>query len=102
MGCSMDQLLCDINQTTQPVQHQKIFNNWDVVVKGWYAVCKTREIRKGKTKSVMIGGQQLALFRSKSGRVYALDAFCPHMGMDLSKGSVKGGEYSVSVSPLGI
>lgn len=86
----MQEMLCDINQSTQPIRPQRIFNNWDVVAKGWYVVCKSSSLKTGKTLSVRICGQQLALFRSASGKASALDAFCPHMGMDLAKGHVVG------------
>ncbi len=86
----MQEMLTDINQTTQPIRPQKVFNNWDVVAKGWYVVCKSSSLKKGKTLQVKICGQQLALYRSESGRANALDSFCPHMGMNLAAGKVVG------------
>jgi phenylpropionate dioxygenase-like ring-hydroxylating dioxygenase large terminal subunit len=86
----MQEMLCSINQTTQPIRPQKVFNNWNVVVKGWYVVAKSKHLKKEKTLSVKICGQQLTLFRTKSGKASAVDAFCPHMGMDLARGKVVG------------
>jgi phenylpropionate dioxygenase-like ring-hydroxylating dioxygenase large terminal subunit len=86
----MNEMLCDINQTTQPIRDQKVFNNWDVVMKGWYVVKKSCDLKKNCVQSVKICGHQLALFRSASGKVAALDAFCPHMGMNLGVGKVVG------------
>lgn len=86
----MKEMLCDINQTTQPIREHKMFNNWDSVAKGWYVVCKSSELKKGKTLSKFIFRHQLVLFRTASGKACAMDAFCPHMGMDLVKGKVVG------------
>src|SRR5262249_6118774 len=35
-------------------------------------------------------GRELVLYRSTSGRVTALDAYCPHMGAHLAEGKVEG------------
>lgn len=86
----MSNTLHDLNQTTQPVRPHKMFNNWETVAKGWYVVCKSNELKKGKTLSKHIFGHRLVLFRTNSGKAHALDAFCPHMGMDLVKGKVVG------------
>lgn len=86
----MDEMLCDINQTTQPIRNYKAFNNWDFVSKGWYVACKSKELKKGKALSKKLCGHQLALFRTQSGKACAVDAFCPHMGMDLAAGKVIG------------
>lgn len=86
----MKEMLADLNQSTQPIRPHKIFNNWDVVSTGWYAVCKSQALKKNKALPILICGHKLALYRSVSGKVSALDAFCPHMGMDLAQGKVKG------------
>lgn len=68
----------------------QIFNNWNVVAKGWYIACASREILKGKAKSLEVCGQRIVLFRGEDGRVRALDAYCPHLGTDLGIGRVEG------------
>ena len=45
----MKPLLCDLNQTTQPIREHKMFNNWETVARGWYVVGKSQELKKGKT-----------------------------------------------------
>ncbi len=58
---------------------------------GWYRVASSKEIKQGKVKHVQCLGEQIALFRSQtSGRIAALDAFCPHLGANLAYGKVKG------------
>ena len=78
------------NLATQPFRGFRVFNNWDVVVKGWYAVCASDELGCGDVEPFEIGGQRLVIFRSEDGEVRALDAFCPHMGTDLASGKVFG------------
>ena len=78
------------NQNTQPLLNMKIFNNWDVVAKGWYLACKSKEIPKGKAKSLDICEQKIVVFRGEDNQVYALDAYCPHLGTDLGIGKVEG------------
>ncbi|MGD1949222.1 MAG: Rieske 2Fe-2S domain-containing protein [Leptolyngbyaceae cyanobacterium] len=67
-----------------------IFNNWDIVAKGWYLVTASKDIPKESVKSFDICGQRIVIFRGQDGKVRALDAYCPHMGTDLGIGSVDG------------
>ncbi len=69
-----------------------LFNNWDIVAKGWYLVAASKEIPKETVKSFDICGQHIALFRGEDGQVRALDAYCPHMGTDLGIGRVDGNQ----------
>ncbi len=80
------------NNITQPRPEFKIFNRWDVVTNGWYQVLDSKKIKKGKAIGVDVAGQHLVLFRGESGALYALDGFCPHMGVDLGIGKVVGEE----------
>ena len=58
---------------------------------GWYRVAASKEIKPGEVKHVQCLGEQIAVFRSQeSGRIAALDAFCPHLGANLAYGEVKG------------
>jgi nitrite reductase/ring-hydroxylating ferredoxin subunit len=67
-----------------------IFNNWDIVAKGWYVACPSHELTTGSVKSVALCGQRLVVFRGKDGLVRALAAYCPHLGTDLGLGQVEG------------
>jgi len=68
----------------------QIFNNWNVVAKGWYIACPSGELSPGKARSVEICGQRIVIFRGEDGQVRALDAYCPHLGTDLGLGKVDG------------
>lgn len=76
------------NQNTQPLIKMKIFNNWDVVAKGWYIACPSRDLPPQRVKSLEICGQKIVFFRGQDGKVRALDAYCPHLGTDLGIGRV--------------
>ncbi len=79
------------NQQTQPLKKHRIFSNWDVVTKGWYIFCPSREIKKNEAHSRTIAHQHIAVYRDSSGVIYALDGYCPHMGVDLGIGKVVNG-----------
>jgi phenylpropionate dioxygenase-like ring-hydroxylating dioxygenase large terminal subunit len=77
---------------TAMIHSPRIFNNPDVVAKGWYFGCLSREIQIGKAKSIDLCNQRIVLFRGEDGAVRALDAYCPHLGTDLGIGRVDGNQ----------
>ncbi len=81
-----------LNSATQPFREFPVFNNWDVVAKGWYAAMPAADLRVGAVRAVEMCGQRVVLWRGQDGRVRATDAFCPHMGTDLAIGTVTGNE----------
>ena len=83
------------NVATQPLKEHRVFNNPDVVTEGWYPVCKSSKLKPGKADSFLISHHRVAVWRSASGEVAAIDAFCPHMGADLGNGKVVDGCSSV-------
>ena len=60
------------------------FNHPDAVTRGWYWLCRSGEIRRGKVKALRLLGRDLAVYRGEDGRVHALDAYCAHMGAHLA------------------
>jgi len=79
-----------LNQGTQPLDRLDVFGNWDAVPLGWYALCDSKEVKKNKIKTYKIMGQQVVVWRDETGATHALDAFCPHMGLNLAQGEVEG------------
>jgi cholesterol 7-dehydrogenase len=59
---------------------------------GWYAVARSSELKRGAVAGHTIAGNRIALFRTDDERAepIALDAYCPHLGADLSGGRVEG------------
>ncbi len=54
----------------------------------WTAVELSRNVKVGRSISVTIAGEKVALFRDHQGRVGALHDQCPHRGVKLSLGEV--------------
>tara|TARA_B100000029_G_C17497511_1_gene931487 strand:+ start:114 stop:1181 length:1068 start_codon:yes stop_codon:yes gene_type:complete len=82
----------ELNRNAQPIRQHKIFNNWDVVTKGWYSTILSKQLKVKQAKTIDLNGHKLMVYRGESGAVHCLDAFCPHMGVDLSLGKVIGEE----------
>ncbi len=59
---------------------------------GWFAVEWTRELHRGDVKPLEYFGQELVLFRTRSGEARVLDPFCPHLGTHLGYGGRVMGE----------
>ncbi len=78
----------DQNKSSQPLQVHPVFNRWDVVVEGWYVVCRSKDIGINRVKSFDVCGQHICIFRNSKSVVTAMDGFCPHMGVDLGIGKV--------------
>jgi nitrite reductase (NADH) small subunit len=54
----------------------------------WVPAGTIEQIPVGQGRCVLTGARQIALFRLRSGEVYALDAVCPHRGGPLAEGLV--------------
>lgn len=60
---------------------------------GWYVLAESREVKSGCAISVDCLGENFVVFRSnKSGKVFVLDAYCPHMGANLGVGGIVRGD----------
>src|SRR5688500_13474260 len=57
----------------------------------WYPLCRSSELKRRQVVGLEAFGFDLAVFRTISGKVVALQAQCVHMGADLSRGRVIGG-----------
>jgi len=62
------------------------------VPNGWFAVAFARELREGEVRPLHYFGEDLVLFRTRSGHARVLDAFCPHLGAHLGHGGRVMGE----------
>ncbi|WP_406852905.1 Rieske 2Fe-2S domain-containing protein [Brevundimonas sp. BH3] len=52
--------------------------------RGWFLAAESKEVTN-KPLAVRYFGQELVLYRGESGRVFMVDAYCPHMGTHLAK-----------------
>lgn len=57
---------------------------------GWYKVLCSNELLPGQVKYVSALGKEWAIFRTKAGKPGLIGAYCPHLGADLSQGTVVG------------
>ena len=72
--------------TAQVVRRRKRGDVPPVYPNGWFCVLHSCQLERGCAKSVTVLGMQLAVFRGEDGHVYALDAYCPHLGANLGCG----------------
>ncbi|MBX7099494.1 MAG: Rieske (2Fe-2S) protein [Myxococcaceae bacterium] len=59
-------------------------------LESWYLVCAASELRPGQVRAVDDLEPALLVYRTRSGQLRASARFCPHLGTDLTKGSVDG------------
>ncbi|TYL55870.1 3-ketosteroid-9-alpha-hydroxylase subunit A [Nocardioides sp. BGMRC 2183] len=62
--------------------------------RGWHCIGLERNFRDGKPHTVTAFGKKLVVWADSSGELKVLDAYCRHMGGDLSQGTVKGDEIA--------
>ncbi len=55
----------------------------------WYPICLSYELKKNTLKKTKIAGKEFIIFRDENNIVSAINKNCPHMGVDLSYGTVK-------------
>jgi phenylpropionate dioxygenase-like ring-hydroxylating dioxygenase large terminal subunit len=56
----------------------------------WYPVATSRKVSRNKTLATSFAGERIALYRGRSGTVYALEDRCAHRQVPLSMGVVEG------------
>jgi phenylpropionate dioxygenase-like ring-hydroxylating dioxygenase large terminal subunit len=59
---------------------------------GWYAIAFSAELAAGQVVTRRLAGRELVVFRTRSGRVAAAEAHCPHRGAHLGHGGTVTGE----------
>jgi 3-ketosteroid 9alpha-monooxygenase subunit A len=62
--------------------------------RGWHCLGLIRDFGDGKPHGINAFGQKLVVFGGADGAINVLDAYCRHMGGDLSQGEVKGNEIA--------
>lgn len=58
--------------------------------RGWHCIGLASDLRDGKPHSIHAFGTKLVVFADSKGDLKVLDAYCRHMGGDLSRGEIKG------------
>lgn len=53
-------------------------------------LCVLDDLPEGLGRGFVVGGTQLAVFRTRTGKVFAVDGVCPHRGAPLADGMLAG------------
>lgn len=59
---------------------------------GWYQIGYSAELAPGQVRAVKYFDSEMVLFRTESGKVSLLDAYCAHLGAHLGEGGTVKGE----------
>ncbi|MGH3530990.1 MAG: Rieske 2Fe-2S domain-containing protein, partial [Mycobacterium sp.] len=59
---------------------------------GWFIVGFGTDLAAGEVKRLHYFGQELVLFRTESGQLNVLDAYCQHLGANMGVGGTVEGE----------
>lgn len=62
--------------------------------RGWHCLGQVKEFTDGKPHQIKAFGKKLVVFADSKGDIAVLDAYCRHLGGDLSQGTVKGDEIA--------
>jgi 3-ketosteroid 9alpha-monooxygenase subunit A len=62
----------------------------DRYARGWHCLGLAANFRDGAPHAIDAFGSRLVVFCGEDSKICVLDAYCPHMGADLSRGIVKG------------
>ncbi|MFE4463089.1 Rieske 2Fe-2S domain-containing protein, partial [Nocardia tengchongensis] len=85
---------------TNPPQHGKKVREIDVgdlptrYARGWHCLGLAETFRDGKPHSVKAFGTKLVVWADGTGELKVLDAYCRHLGGDLSMGEIKNGDIA--------
>ncbi len=60
--------------------------------RGWHCLGEAEAFRDGKLHTLNVFGSRLLGFVGKDNQIAVLDAYCPHMGADLSQGELVDGK----------
>ena len=66
----------------------------DRYARGWHCLGPVQNFRDGQPHPIHAFGTKLVVFADSAGALHVLDAYCRHLGGDLSQGSVKGDEIA--------
>ncbi|MFD9823042.1 Rieske 2Fe-2S domain-containing protein [Streptomyces violascens] len=62
---------------------------------GWFMLVPSRDVRRGQVRTCRLMGEDVVVYRTRSGRVRAARPYCPHLGAHLGCGGRVDGELIV-------
>ncbi|GFG74267.1 Rieske 2Fe-2S domain-containing protein [Mycobacterium botniense] len=66
----------------------------DRYARGWHCLGPVKEFLDGQPHPIEAFGTKLVVFADSHGDLHVLDAYCRHMGGDLTQGTIKGDEIA--------
>ena len=66
----------------------------DRYARGWHCIGTAKEFTDGEPHSIQAFGTKLVVWANDEGEINVLDAYCRHLGGDLSDGSIKDGNIA--------
>jgi phenylpropionate dioxygenase-like ring-hydroxylating dioxygenase large terminal subunit len=66
-----------------------VFANPRAISRSWYPAVRSRVLRRGRLQTMDLLDRRIAVYRDDRGMAHAIDARCPHLGADLSIGTVE-------------
>ena len=67
-----------------------LFASPAAVTQSWYVAAKSASVAPGRVRVLELGPRRIAVYRNEDGHAHAIDARCPHLGADLTQGTVCG------------
>jgi 3-ketosteroid 9alpha-monooxygenase subunit A len=74
-------------ESTRTIEAEPIENRY---ARGWHCLGLASDFQDGRPHSISAFGTKLVAYRGDDGQTHVLNAYCPHMGADLSRGTVRG------------
>jgi phenylpropionate dioxygenase-like ring-hydroxylating dioxygenase large terminal subunit len=65
-----------------------LFASPDAVTQSWYVAGRSGSVARGRVRLLELGPRRIAVYRDADGQAHAVDARCPHLGADLTRGTV--------------
>lgn len=79
------------NPAVRYIEAEQVENRY---ARGWHCLGLTADFQDGKPHQIKAFGMKLVVWASEDGTINVLDAYCRHMGGDLSQGTVKDGNIA--------
>jgi 3-ketosteroid 9alpha-monooxygenase subunit A len=81
-----------VSRTDDPFEESDMIENLSMKPTGWFQIGWSAEVPPGGVKPMTYFGEDLVAFRTESGKLSVLSAFCLHMGAHLGHGGTVRGE----------
>ena len=80
-----------LNPISMPCQSQFEPSDWEILAQFWYPIARIQDVSI-QPQRVTLLDVHMALYQTEAGEIHLVRDLCPHRGVPLSKGWVKGEE----------